>query len=174
MYYVEDFSDRRAPAAPEGYKPFYINGFFRHGARQVDDNITYASVYGSLALAESQSNLTGLGKAVYERLKPFRKNIEYREADLTQLGWRQSVTLGERMVDNYPEVFEGIKSESEGIKLVKQTAAHLVKRRKIYLVPKLVYQSGYKYIGYRMGKMYKKLPDKVVKWCSMSPGYWEK
>lgn len=107
VYYVEDFSDRKAPAAPEGYKPFYINGFFRHGARQVDDNITYASVYGSLALAESQSNLTGLGKAVYERLKPFRKNIEYREADLTQLGWRQSVTLGERMVDNYPEVFEG-------------------------------------------------------------------
>ena len=74
----------------------------------------------------------------------------------------------------HPEVFEGIKSESEGIKLVKQTAAHLVKRRKIHLVPKLVYQSGCKYIGYRMGKMYKKLPDKVVKWCSMSPGYWEK
>ena len=107
VYYVEDFSDRKSPAAPAGYKPFYINGFFRHGARQVDDNITYASVYGSLALAESQSNLTGLGKAVYERLKPFRKNIEYRETDLTQLGWRQSVTLGERMVDNYPEVFEG-------------------------------------------------------------------
>ena len=42
------------------------------------------------------------------------------------------------------------------------------------MVPKLVYQSGCKYIGYRMGKMYKKLPDKVVKWCSMSPGYWEK
>ena len=74
----------------------------------------------------------------------------------------------------HPEVFDGIKSENEGIKLVKQTAAHLVKRRKIHLVPKLVYQSGCKYIGYRMGKMYKKLPDKVVKWCSMSPGYWEK
>ena len=74
----------------------------------------------------------------------------------------------------HPEVFDGIKSENEGIKLVKQTAAHLVKQRKIYMVPKLVYQSGCKYIGYRMGKMYKKLPDKVVKWCSMSPGYWEK
>ena len=74
----------------------------------------------------------------------------------------------------HPEVFGGIKSENEGIKLVKQTAAHLVKRQKIYLLPKLVYQSGCKYIGYRMGKMYKKLPDKVVRWCSMSPGYWEK
>lgn len=28
----------------------------------------------------------------------------------------------------HPEVFEGIKYESEGIKLVKQTAAHLVNR----------------------------------------------
>ena len=74
----------------------------------------------------------------------------------------------------HPEVFEGIKSESEGIRLVKQTAGHLVKQRKIYLVPKLVYQSGCKYLGYRMGKMYKKLPYKVVKWCSMSPRYWEK
>ena len=32
----------------------------------------------------------------------------------------------------HPEVFDGIKSENEGIKLVKQTAAHLVKQRKIY------------------------------------------
>ena len=47
----------------------------------------------------------------------------------------------------HPEVFDGIKSENEGIKLVKQTAAHLVKQRKIYMVPKLVYQSGCKYIG---------------------------
>lgn len=107
VYYWEDFSDRKAPEAPDGYVPFYINGFFRHGARHVDDNVTYPRIYGVLEKAAAQDNLTGLGKAIYERLEPFRKNLEYREGDLTQKGWRQSVSLGQRTVDNYPEVFEG-------------------------------------------------------------------
>ena len=107
VYYWEDFTDRKAPAAPEGYSPFYINGFFRHGARHVDDNVTYPLIYEVLEKSDSQENLTGLGTAIYERLKSFRKNIEYREGDLTQKGWRQSVELGERTVDNYPEVFGG-------------------------------------------------------------------
>ena len=74
----------------------------------------------------------------------------------------------------HPEVFEGIKSESEGIRLVKKTMLHLVNNKKAYLVPKLIYQSGCKYMGYKMGRNYKKLPLKMVKWCSMNPGYWGK
>lgn len=107
VYYWEDFSDRKAPAAPAGYKPFYINGFFRHGARQVDDNVTYPLIYEVLEKSASEGNLTGLGEAVYERLRPYKVNVEYKESDLTQKGWKQSVALGQRMVDNYPEVFEG-------------------------------------------------------------------
>ena len=74
----------------------------------------------------------------------------------------------------HPEVFSCVKSEKEGIKLVKTTAEHLLKIKKGYLIPRLVYQSGCKFIGYKLGRNYQKLPERVVKWCTMSPKYWEK
>ena len=73
-----------------------------------------------------------------------------------------------------PEVFNCVKSEKEGIKLVKMTAEHLLRIKKGYLIPKLIYQSGCKFIGYKLGRNYKKLPEAIVKWCTMSPNYWKK
>ena len=74
----------------------------------------------------------------------------------------------------HPEVFNCVKSEKEGIKLVKMTAEHLLRIKKGYLIPKLIYQSGCKFIGYKLGRNYKKLPEAIVKWCTMSPNYWKK
>ena len=74
---------------------------------------------------------------------------------------------------DHPEVFEGIRSESEGIRLVKRTALHLIKSKKPYLIPCLVYKSGCKYLGYKLGQKYKKLPLWLVRFCSMSTTYWE-
>lgn len=53
----------------------------------------------------------------------------------------------------HPEVFEGIRSESEGAKLVKTTAGALKKKGKWYLIPELIFTSGIKYLGYRAGRM---------------------
>lgn len=53
----------------------------------------------------------------------------------------------------HPEVFGGIRSESEGIKLVKETAGVLRSEGKLYLIPELVFTSGMKYLGYRAGKI---------------------
>lgn len=72
----------------------------------------------------------------------------------------------------HPEVFAGVKSESEGIRLVKQTAVYLLKIRKIYLIPVLVYQSALKYIGYLLGKNYRKLPGWMILKCTMNRTYW--
>ncbi len=102
VYYVTDLSSP-ASAAPEGYVPFYINGYFRHGARHIDDKKTYPFVYE--VLESSPDNLTDFGKAILARLEPFKKNIEYCEGDLTGIGYRQGAAIGRRMVENYPEVF---------------------------------------------------------------------
>lgn len=72
----------------------------------------------------------------------------------------------------HPEVFGGIRSESEGIRLVKQTAGYLIGEGKWYLIPDLVVKSGFKYLGYRMGKCYRRLPRKVVLACTMNKEYW--
>lgn len=74
---------------------------------------------------------------------------------------------------DHPEVFAGISSESEGIRLVKKTAVYLLRCKKAYLIPKLIWQSGWKFMGYQLGKRYQKLPRSVVLWCSMNRKYWD-
>lgn len=72
----------------------------------------------------------------------------------------------------HPEVFRGISSESEGIRMVTKSASYLIKIRKPQLLPKLIYVSGCKFIGYRLGISYRKLPRWLVKTCTMNQGYW--
>lgn len=74
----------------------------------------------------------------------------------------------------YPEVFDGISSEGEGMKLVKKSMIHLCKTGRFYLLPKLLLQSGCKYIGFFMGKRYKKLPKSLILWFTMNKSYWKK
>ena len=52
----------------------------------------------------------------------------------------------------HPEVFAGVRSESEGIRLVGSSAKKLLIRGKWYCIPKLVWLSGCKFVGYRIGK----------------------
>ena len=48
----------------------------------------------------------------------------------------------------HPEIFESVKSEGEGIRLVKQTFSYLIAKKKIWLIPGFIMQSGFKYAGY--------------------------
>lgn len=74
----------------------------------------------------------------------------------------------------YAQVFEGISSEGEGIRLIKKTMADLCKSGRIYLLPQLFWQSGCKYIGYFAGKRYRKLPKKAILWFTMNKQYWDR
>lgn len=72
----------------------------------------------------------------------------------------------------HPEIFAGVPSEGEGIKLVKKTINYLIQKRKIWLIPGVILQSGCKYAGYLSGKSYRKLPRKIILWCTMNREYW--
>ncbi len=74
----------------------------------------------------------------------------------------------------HPELFAGISSEGEGVRLVKQTAAYLLEHKKPFQVFRLVFQSGCKYAGYFLGKRYKKLPRRLILRCTASKNYWKK
>ena len=74
----------------------------------------------------------------------------------------------------HPEVFEGVPSEGEGIRLVKKSMAYLLKTGHVWLIPGLFLQSTSKYAGYFLGKRYKKLPEKMIRSCTMNPEYWKK
>ena len=86
--------------------------------------------------------------------------------------FHRNFDLAISQADN-PDVFSGIRSEGEGIRMVKDTARWLVKTGHAYLVPKLVVDSGFKYLGYLAGKRYKKLPRKLAVKLSMNRNYWK-
>lgn len=73
----------------------------------------------------------------------------------------------------YPEIFENVASEGEGIKLVKKSLGYLCRKGRIWLIPALIIQSGAKYAGYLCGKNYRKLPPFFVRWCTMNQDYWK-
>ena len=72
----------------------------------------------------------------------------------------------------HPEIFSMAKSESEGIRMVLQSARYLLKIKKPWLIGSLVVKSGFKFIGYRLGKAYKKLPGWLVLKLTMNRTYW--
>lgn len=87
--------------------------------------------------------------------------------------FRRNFDLAVSQAD-HPEVFEGIRSEGEGIRLVKRTASCLIKSGQFWLLPSLVVTSGCKYTGYWLGKRYRKLPVWLVRFCTMNASYWSR
>ncbi len=73
----------------------------------------------------------------------------------------------------HPEIFADVPSEGEGIRMVKQTAGYLLRKRP-YLIPKLIWQSGCKYLGFRLGRRYERLPKGMVMKLTMNRDYWSR
>lgn len=85
--------------------------------------------------------------------------------------FHRNFDLGVSQAD-HPEIFEAVSSESEGIKMVRETIGKLKKAGYGKEIPNYIVTSGCKFVGYRMGKAYKKLPMWLIKKCTMSPMYW--
>lgn len=92
----------------------------------------------------------------YTNMQQFRRNFD--------LGVSQA---------QHPEIFQGVPSEGEGIRMVKKTAAHLRETGHRSMIPGLYVTSGYKYIGYQLGKHYQWLPKRMIRRCTMNKTYWE-
>ena len=73
---------------------------------------------------------------------------------------------------DHPEIFAGIRSEKEGIKLVLSTAKHLLKVKRPWLLVPLVTTSAGKILGYKFGQNYRRLSDDFILKCTMNQSYW--
>ncbi|HIZ43778.1 MAG TPA: glycosyltransferase [Firmicutes bacterium] len=92
-------------------------------------------------------------------------NLPFREQ------FKRNFDLAVSQAD-FPDVFEGVPSEGEGIRLVKSTMRYLASQGKIHLIPGLIWGSACKYAGYFLGKRYRKLPKKLVRAFSLNKYYW--
>ncbi|MCI8510780.1 MAG: glycosyltransferase [Lachnospiraceae bacterium] len=86
---------------------------------------------------------------------------------------RRNFDLGVSQAD-HPEVFLGLRSEGEGLRLVRQTAVYLKKRGEAKQIPGLFLQSGAKYVGYRLGKSYRRLPAFLIRHLTLNANYWRR
>lgn len=73
----------------------------------------------------------------------------------------------------HPEVFASLASEGEGMRMVKQTAAHLCRVGKKGQIPGLIIESACRYAGYQLGRHYRLLPERLIRSCTGNPEFWK-
>lgn len=88
--------------APEGYIPFYISHYGRHGSRWLPSDSRYVLVNQHF---DDESNLTPLGKKVKGWLTQVWENAKGNGGKLTKLGEKQHRGIADRMVRNFPQIF---------------------------------------------------------------------
>ena len=88
--------------APEGYEPFYVSHYGRHGARYMTDDDPYKYIIGKLDTAQTRGWLTDKGKEVLLRLRRAAADAWNRDGDLTRLGALQHQGIAHRLATNYP------------------------------------------------------------------------
>ncbi|MBO4337846.1 MAG: glycosyltransferase family 2 protein [Lachnospiraceae bacterium] len=74
----------------------------------------------------------------------------------------------------HPEVFSKVSSEKEGIKMIKESMRTLLRGGHLIWIPVLIWQSGCKYIGFFLGKRFKKLPGVLVRRISANGSFWKR
>jgi len=86
--------------------------------------------------------------------------------------FHRNFDLGVSQAD-HPEVFAEVASEGEGIRLVENTARYLLRQKKPWLLLALVWQSGWKYLGYWTGKHYKWFSKRQILRFTANKSYWK-
>ena len=67
VYYAYPVTETTLAAAPEGYEPFYISHYGRHGSRWLPNDKRYTWVIRQFG---DKNRLTKLGKSVRKRMDP--------------------------------------------------------------------------------------------------------
>lgn len=86
--------------------------------------------------------------------------------------FRRNFDLGVSQAQ-HPEIFSNLRSEAEGMRMVRAAVAYLRENRMRKKIPYFYLQCFCKYAGFLMGKHYKKLPARAVLACTASPDYWK-
>lgn len=106
VYYAypeHEIDNQTAP--PEGYKPFYLSHFGRHGSRYLIGDKDYKWVLDLFENANENKALSPLGIDVYNRLTKVWLEADGRGGDLTPLGVRQQRNIAGRMFQSFPDIF---------------------------------------------------------------------
>lgn len=93
--------------ALEGYTPYYISHYGRHGSRYMIGKNDYDRPYDQMKKAADAGMLTDKGIEVMEKVRQIRDEAKGRDSELTPLGAQQHRDIAKRMYERFPEVFKG-------------------------------------------------------------------
>lgn len=91
--------------APQGYTPFYISHYGRHGSRYLNDMKGFMEPYKTLHKADSLGKLSEIGKMALQEIRQYIADAEGRWGDLSEKGKEQQRQIARRMLQNFPDVF---------------------------------------------------------------------
>ncbi|MDE5837293.1 MAG: histidine-type phosphatase, partial [Paramuribaculum sp.] len=100
-YYAYPYTNAPAPKltpAPNGYKPFHIEHYGRHGSRWHIGAGMYKTPVAMLEVAERNGKLTPRGAEVLAQLKEIEVQSRGRDGELTPLGAAQHRGIAKRMI----------------------------------------------------------------------------
>ena len=106
LYYCYENHPRAAATpAPEGYEPFYISHYGRHGSRWHASESVYENPRAKLRKAAEAGKLTPLGEEALRRIEVVADDARHRYGDLSPRGVREHRGIAERMYCSFPEIF---------------------------------------------------------------------
>ena len=104
-YCYENHPRAAATPAPEGYEPFYISHYGRHGSRWHASESVYENPRAKLRKAAEAGKLTPLGEEALRRIEVVADDALHRYGDLSPRGVREHRGIAERMYCSFPEIF---------------------------------------------------------------------
>lgn len=107
-YYA--YPDKNLPEltpAPEGYVPFYINHYGRHGSRWLIAPSDYTFPVEQLTKGERNGKLTKRGQEVLDVCRKMLEASQGRLGELSDIGAEQHQGIARRMFQNFPQVWAG-------------------------------------------------------------------
>ena len=108
-YYCYPWLEQEPPSqtsTPEGYVPFHMEHYGRHGSRWHIGDYNYDKPYEILSKAHDAGKLTPLGEEVFDIVVLARDEFKKgRDGELSDKGAIQHQQIGKRMALNYPEIF---------------------------------------------------------------------
>lgn len=169
-YPAESRLKTKADLPALGIKTFFCSNVCAAYRRDVFDELggfVNRAIFNEDMLYAAKAVEAGYGIAYAAQAKVYHShNYTYGQQ------FHRNFDLGVSQAD-HPEVFAAYPSESEGIRLVKSTVAHLKEKGMWMKIPDVIMQSGFKYMGYLMGKRYRRLPMRLVTACSSNREYWQ-
>ena len=105
IYTAYTVTEHSVVKPPQGYKPFYISHYGRHGSRYHTAQEKYDQPALMMEQANKDGKLTELGRDLMRRLRIIADDAHLRAGDLSERGEREQKGIAERMVKAYPQVF---------------------------------------------------------------------